>query len=56
MEAKAIAAILNTQPLLRDQATKQAVLDRITQAPILHFATERSPNNWAGFMLIGSAD
>ncbi|MEB3292545.1 MAG: CHAT domain-containing tetratricopeptide repeat protein, partial [Synechococcales bacterium] len=38
-EATTIAKLLGTQALLGRQATKQAVLDRISQAPIVHLAT-----------------
>ncbi|NEO83374.1 MAG: CHAT domain-containing protein, partial [Spirulina sp. SIO3F2] len=39
-EAEAIAALFNTQPLLRGQATESsAILNAMTTAPIVHFAT-----------------
>ncbi len=38
-EAKAIAQLLNTAPLLGPQATKGNVLSQIKEASILHFAT-----------------
>lgn len=38
-EAKEIAALLQTRPLLKAEATKPAVLAKIRQASILHFAT-----------------
>jgi CHAT domain-containing protein len=38
-EAIAIGQILNTQPLLGNQATKSAVLAQMRRAPIIHLAT-----------------
>lgn len=38
-EAKAIAQLLNTKPMIGAQATKAAVLDRISKASVIHFAT-----------------
>jgi CHAT domain-containing protein/cytochrome c-type biogenesis protein CcmH/NrfG len=38
-EAKAIAQLLNTQPLLGRQATETAVLEKLSQATIIHLAT-----------------
>jgi CHAT domain-containing protein len=38
-EAIAISQILNTQPLLGNQATKPAVLAQMRRAPIIHLAT-----------------
>jgi CHAT domain-containing protein len=38
-EATAIAPMLGTQPLLGSQATKASVLQRITTARLIHFAT-----------------
>ncbi len=38
-EAESIATILNTKALTGDQATKAAVLSRISQAKTIHFAT-----------------
>jgi CHAT domain-containing protein len=38
-EAIAISQILNTQPLLGNQATKTAVLAQMRRAPIIHLAT-----------------
>jgi CHAT domain-containing protein len=38
-EAKAIAQLLKTKPIVGSQATKSAVLDRISNASLIHFAT-----------------
>lgn len=38
-EVKSIAPLFSAQPLLGDQATKEAVLQRINQAQIVHLAT-----------------
>jgi CHAT domain-containing protein len=38
-EAKAIAALLNTQPILANQATKATVVAQLPQARIIHLAT-----------------
>ncbi len=38
-EARAIASLLKTQPLLGQQATKQAVVQRLPQASLIHLAT-----------------
>ena len=38
-EANAIAQLFNTQPLIGEQATKEAVLQRLSEARIIHFAT-----------------
>ncbi|NJM87886.1 MAG: CHAT domain-containing protein [Hydrococcus sp. RU_2_2] len=38
-EAKAIAEILATQPIIRDKATEATVLEKISQAGTIHFAT-----------------
>ncbi|MBE9029157.1 CHAT domain-containing protein [filamentous cyanobacterium LEGE 11480] len=38
-EAKAVGTMLNITPLIGAQATKAAVLQQITRAPIVHFAT-----------------
>ena len=39
IEARAIAPLLNTQPLIGDTATKAAVLQQMPGAGIIHFAT-----------------
>jgi CHAT domain-containing protein len=39
LEAKAIAAMLKTQAITGDQASKAAVISRISQAKIIHLAT-----------------
>jgi CHAT domain-containing protein len=39
LEAKEVAALLQTRPLLKEEATKSAILSKIRQASILHFAT-----------------
>ncbi|MGB3759310.1 MAG: CHAT domain-containing protein, partial [Rivularia sp. (in: cyanobacteria)] len=38
-EAKAIASLLNTEPLIGSQATESAVVKRLPQARIIHLAT-----------------
>jgi CHAT domain-containing protein/Flp pilus assembly protein TadD len=38
-EAKEIATILQSEPLIGKEATKTAVIDRIEQASLIHFAT-----------------
>ena len=38
-EAKSIATLLNSQPLLGDQATKAALLKQLPQANLIHLAT-----------------
>ncbi|MCU0533989.1 MAG: CHAT domain-containing protein [Hydrococcus sp. Prado102] len=38
-EAKAIAEILATQPIIRENATEATVLEKISQAGTIHFAT-----------------
>lgn len=38
-EAKEIASLLNTQPLLGSQATKATVMQQMSTAPIIHLAT-----------------
>lgn len=38
-EAKAVAQLLNTQPLIGSQATKEAVLEQMQTAKIVHLAT-----------------
>ncbi len=49
-EAKAIAIsqILNTKPLIGNQATKPAVLAKMRQAPIIHLATHGRLNTLKG--------
>jgi CHAT domain-containing protein/uncharacterized protein YjbI with pentapeptide repeats len=39
IEARAIAPLLNTQPLIGDRATKESVLQQMPGAGIIHFAT-----------------
>ncbi|HBK63286.1 MAG TPA: hypothetical protein DD000_07100 [Cyanobacteria bacterium UBA11166] len=39
LEAKAIAPLLNTQPLIGNQATETTVVQKMPQARIIHFAT-----------------
>jgi tetratricopeptide (TPR) repeat protein len=43
-EAKTIARLFQTRPLLGTQATKTAVLQRIAQAQVIHMATHAAPN------------
>ena len=48
LEAKQVSNILNTNPLVREQATKQGVLYQIRNAKIIHIATHGSGS--AGFL------
>ncbi|PSN16136.1 hypothetical protein C7293_04165 [filamentous cyanobacterium CCT1] len=43
-EAKTIARLFNTNPLLGKQATKAAVVKQMPQADLIHFATHAVPN------------
>ncbi|WP_413200746.1 CHAT domain-containing protein [Nostoc piscinale] len=47
-EAKAIAQLFNTQPLIGNAATETAVVQRISQAKIIHLATQASLKNQQG--------
>ncbi|MBD2302179.1 CHAT domain-containing protein [Nostoc sp. FACHB-190] len=47
-EAKAIAQLFNTQPLIGNAATETAVIQRISQAKIIHLATQASLKNQQG--------
>jgi CHAT domain-containing protein/predicted Zn-dependent protease len=47
-EAKNIAKFLQTEPLLGEKATKNAVIARIAQAPIIHLATHGFFNDRQG--------
>lgn len=47
-EAKAIAQLFNTQPLLGSQATKQTILQQMRQARIIHLATHGILNEESG--------
>jgi CHAT domain-containing protein/Tfp pilus assembly protein PilF len=47
-EAKNIASLLKTQALIGDQATKEAIRNKITQAQIIHFATHGLFNDTQG--------
>jgi CHAT domain-containing protein len=47
-EAIAIAQILNTQPLIGDQATKKVVIQQMQQATIVHLATHGLLNTSKG--------
>ncbi|MEW6492028.1 MAG: CHAT domain-containing tetratricopeptide repeat protein [Cyanobacteriota bacterium] len=51
-EAKAIAPLLNTQPLIGNQATKSAIKQRMLKAQIIHLATHGLLDEFRG---IGSA-
>lgn len=48
-EAKAIASLLNTQPLIGNQATENAVIQLIEKAQIIHLATHGLLDNFLGF-------
>lgn len=43
-EAKDIAKLLNTEPLIGAEATKENVTDRLTQSKYIHLATHGLPN------------
>ncbi len=45
-EAKAIASLFNTQPVTGNQATKVSILQRLTQARIVHLATHGLLDNF----------
>lgn len=47
-EAKAVSALLQTQPLLGDRATKSVVLNQMPQARIIHFATHGLLDTYRG--------
>ncbi|MBD2489918.1 CHAT domain-containing protein [Aulosira sp. FACHB-615] len=47
-EAKAIAQLFNTQPLIGNAATETAVVQRISQAKIIHLATQAYLKNQQG--------
>nr|WP_250635700.1 CHAT domain-containing protein [Nostoc piscinale] len=47
-EAKAIAQLFNTQPLIGNAATETAVVQRMPQAKIIHLATKAYLNNQQG--------
>lgn len=51
-EATTIAKLLQTQPLLHDQATKAAIVQRMPNAKVLHFATHALLDDFRG---VGSA-
>lgn len=55
-EAKAIARLLNTRPLVGKQATKAAVLQQISQASLIHLAVHAAPNqldaSYGGLMVL----
>ncbi|WP_284478511.1 CHAT domain-containing protein [Geitlerinema calcuttense] len=48
-EARAIAQMLNTQPLMGAAATEAAVVERLPQAGIIHLATHGLLDNLMGF-------
>jgi CHAT domain-containing protein len=47
-EAKAVGSFLQSPPLLGDRATKSVVLDQMTQARIIHFATHGLLDTYRG--------
>jgi CHAT domain-containing protein/predicted negative regulator of RcsB-dependent stress response len=47
-EAKAVSSFLQTTPLLGDRATKSVVLNQMTQARIIHFATHGLLDTYRG--------
>jgi CHAT domain-containing protein/Tfp pilus assembly protein PilF len=59
-EAQAIAEILATQPIMREQATEATVLEKISQAGTIHFATHGLLNDreaWqSSLALVASQD
>ena len=52
-EARSVAHMLQTTPLLHQQATKNAVLAKIGQAKVIHLATHGSAGG--GFFVLGSS-
>ncbi|MCT7971850.1 CHAT domain-containing protein [Laspinema olomoucense] len=53
-EATAIAAMLNTQPLIGSEATETAVVERITSAGIVHLATHGLLDDFSESGLLGA--
>ncbi len=47
-EAKAVSSLLQTAPLLGDRATKSVILNQMTQARIIHFATHGLLDTYRG--------
>ena len=52
-EARSVAHLLQTTPLLHQDATKNAVLAKISQAKVIHLATHGSAGG--GFLVLGSS-
>ena len=52
-EARSVAHMLQTTPLLQQEATKDAVLSKIRQAKVVHLATHGSAGG--GFLVLGSS-
>ena len=53
-EAQNIAKLLNTQPVLRNQATETSVVEKMSQANIIHFATHGVIDDIQGFGIPGA--
>lgn len=53
-EAKTIAQMLNTQPLIRDAATKTTVVQRMQQSRIVHLATHGLLDDFRGLGVPGA--
>ncbi|MFB2924063.1 tetratricopeptide repeat protein [Aerosakkonema funiforme] len=53
-EAKDIAALLNTQPLIGKDATKAAILQKLPQAKLIHFATHGLLDDFQGLGVPGA--
>ncbi|OLP20395.1 hypothetical protein BST81_01315 [Leptolyngbya sp. 'hensonii'] len=53
-EAKAIAALFKTQPLVGAQATESAVLQRLSQARLIHLATHGLLDDFGGATIPGA--
>jgi len=50
VEAEAIATLLNTQPLIGQQATKSVVVSQMQSSPLIHLATHGLLNDMGGFL------
>lgn len=59
-EAKAIARLFSTSPLLGKQATKTAVVKKMPQAHLIHIAAHGAPNEleepYGGLMVLAGSD